>query len=131
MTKRLPKDVPLPRGRPSLYREEYIEEVKSLMQQGYSKTAAAGAIGVCVDTLTNWAAEHPEFFRALKTGAASRTYKLETDLLSAQDGPTVTSRIFALKNASPEEWRDRREIAGDKDAPLSLTFKTVIEEKPE
>lgn len=80
------------------------------MRQGFSKTAAAGAIGVDRDTFLNWAKEHPAFFGAVKRGEAARTHKLETDLLLAPDGPNVTSRIFALKNAAPEEWKDRREV---------------------
>ena len=36
---------------------------------------------------------------------------LERTLLSADNGPTVTSRIFALKNAAPDEWRDKQETA--------------------
>jgi hypothetical protein len=96
-------------GRPSKYDPRFCEEVEDLMRQGFSKTAAAGAIGVDRDTLLNWAKEHPAFFGAVKRGEAARTHKLETDLLRAPDAPTVTSRIFALKNAAPEEWRDRQQ----------------------
>lgn len=32
-------------------------------------------------------------------------------MLTAENGPQVTSRIFALKNADPEEWRDKTEVA--------------------
>ena len=45
-----------------------------------------------------------------------------TDLLDAPDGPTVTSRIFALKNADPTEWRDRvqQEITGKDGGPIEV-----------
>lgn len=100
----------MPAGRPSSYDPKFCDEVESLMRQGFSKTAAAGAIGVCRMTLLNWTQEHPEFLDAVKRGEAARTHKLEADLLLAPDGPNVTSRIFALKNAAPEEWKDRQAI---------------------
>ena len=99
-------------GRPSKYDPRFCDEVEDLMRQGFSKTAAAGAIGVDRDTFLNWAKEHPDFFGAVKRGEAARTHKLETDLLLAPDGPNVTSRIFALKNAAPEEWREKQVIIG-------------------
>lgn len=97
-------------GRPTKYEPRFCEEVENLMRQGFSKTAAAGHIGVDRDTFLNWAKEHPEFFGAIKRGEAARTMKLEQDLLDAVDGPRVTSRIFALKNAAPDEWKDKREM---------------------
>ena len=117
-------------GRPTKYEPRFCEEVESLMRLGYSKTAAAGAIGVDRDTFLNWAKEHPDFFGAVKRGEAARTHKLETDLLLAPDGPNVTSRIFALKNAAPEEWKDKQTLegAGDNGEHL-VTFRTVYEER--
>lgn len=98
------------RGRPSSYDPAFCDEVESLMRQGFSKTAAAGAIGVSRDTLLEWTKVHEDFSGAVKRGEAARTHKLETDLLLAPDGPNVTSRIFALKNAAPEEWKDRQSV---------------------
>jgi hypothetical protein len=78
------------------------------MNAGYSKMAAAGEIGICYNTLRAWMDEHPEFLQAVKLGEALRTSKLERDLMDAETGPKVTSRIFALKNAAPDEWRDKQ-----------------------
>ena len=115
-------------GRPSKYDPRFCDEVEDLMRQGFSKTAAAGAIGVDRDTFLNWAKEHPDFFGAVKRGEAARTHKLETDLLLAPDGPNVTSRIFALKNAAPEEWRDK--ITHEGTGPEGeIIFKTVYHTK--
>jgi hypothetical protein len=47
---------------------------------------------------------------SLKHAMGLRVFKLETDLLAAPDGPTVTLRIFALKNAAPDEWKDKHDI---------------------
>lgn len=99
-------------GRPTTYLPEYCDHVRDLMAQGYSKTAAAGSLGVSRQRLLDWAEANPEFRDAIKDGEASRTFKLEQDLLEAPDGPTVTSRIFALKNAAPHEWADTQKIVG-------------------
>lgn len=100
----------MPGGRPSDYDPAFCADVIEYMKAGYSKTAAAGLLGVTKQTLLNWCDAHPEFFDAVKRGEVLRTAKLEGDLLGASDGPTVTSRIFALKNAAPDEWRDKREV---------------------
>lgn len=118
-----------PGGRPTDYRPEYCDTVEDLMQSGFSKMAAAGACGVCYQTFKTWMGVHPEFLAAVKRGEAKRVMKLETDLLSAETGPQVTSRIFALKNAAPEEWKDRQSLehSGPDGEPiptsLTVTFR--------
>lgn len=102
----------MPAGRPSTYDPSFCEVIRDLMAQGYSKTAAAGSLGVSRQRLIDWAEANPEFRDAIKDGEAARTFKLEQDLLEAPDGPTVTSRIFALKNAAPHEWADTQKIVG-------------------
>jgi hypothetical protein len=79
------------------------------MAQGFSKMAAAGQCGICYNTFRAWMDEHPEFLQAVKEGEAARVIFLERGLLEAESGPMVTSRIFALKNAAPDEWKDKRE----------------------
>lgn len=94
-------------GRPSKYSKAYCEEVINTCATGLSLTAFAGDIGVARSTINKWMEEHPEFSEAVKVAKAKRTAALERSLLSAENGPTVTSRIFALKNADPDEWRDK------------------------
>lgn len=110
----------MPAGRPSKYDPSFCDQVEDIMRRGFSRMAAAGEIGVCYDTLTAWMDAHPEFLQAVKRGQAARAMKLETDLLDADSGPRVTSRIFALKNAAPEEWRDKvvSEHVGKDDGPI-------------
>ncbi len=111
---------PQGRGRPTDYREEFCDLARQSMELGFSKTATAGKLGVSKQTFANWCQAHPEFLAAVKEGETLRTLKLETDLLGATDGPTVTSRIFALKNAAPDEWRDKRisELTGADGGPI-------------
>ena len=112
-------------GRPTTYDPQYCAIAIEIMEQGYSKTALAGKIGVCRDTIHEWSKVHPDFSDAVKRGEAARTAKLECDLLDARDGPTVTSRIFALKNAAPDEWRDKREHQHTGKDGENLTFNVV------
>lgn len=103
-----------PVGRPTKYDPAYCEQIIACMARGYSKTAFAGEIGVSRDTVVEWAKVHDEFSVAVKIAEAARVKHLETGLLMGETGPKVTSFIFALKNADPQEWRDKqeREISG-------------------
>jgi hypothetical protein len=97
-------------GRPSKYDPSYCDQIVEFMGRGYSMTAFAGEIGVARSTINEWMGEHPAFSEAVKVGQAKRTRQLEMTLLAGETGPKVTAHIFALKNAAPEEWKDKREF---------------------
>lgn len=99
----------MPAGRPTKFQAVYCDEVIETMGQGLSLTAFAGEIGVARSTINEWMGAHPEFSEAVKVGTAKRVRYLERRLLDGEIGPRVTSHIFALKNADPEEWRDKVE----------------------
>lgn len=96
-------------GRPSKYHAAYCNEVIETMATGLSLTAFAGEIGVARSTINEWIAEYPDFSEAVKKGQAKRTKYLERRLLDGETGPRVTSHIFALKNAAPDEWADKQQ----------------------
>jgi len=95
-------------GRPTKYEPRFCAEVIDYMGQGFSMTAFAGNISVARSTINEWMRTNPEFSEAIKIGQAKRTAFLERGLLEGDCGPRITARIFALKNAAPEEWRDRQ-----------------------
>jgi hypothetical protein len=95
-------------GRPSLYRPEYCKAVQEHMGKGRSLTAFAGEIKVSIDAVQDWIATHPEFSLAVKQAQTQRVNALEERLLSANNGGTAATSIFALKNACPAEWREVR-----------------------
>jgi hypothetical protein len=97
-------------GRPSKFSEAYCNEVIAAGEEGLSLTAFAGIIGVARSTINEWMGAHSEFSEAVKVHAAKRTLCLERGLLSSEQGPKVTARIFALKNADPENWKDKHEV---------------------
>jgi len=97
-------------GRPSKFQPAYCDEVIAIMATGLSLTAFAGDIGVARSTINEWMDTYPEFSEAVKVAKAKRTAALERSMLSSENGPQVTSRIFALKNADPEEWREKQTV---------------------
>lgn len=116
-------------GRPTTYKPEYADHVRSLMAEGYSKTAAAGSLGVSRQRFIDWAEANEDFRDAIKDGEAARTFKLEQDLLTAETGPQVTSRIFALKNACPDEWKEKQAVehTGPGGGPVQTVTRRIID----
>lgn len=53
-----------PVGRPSLYKPEYCDKLIEHMAKGLSFESFAGSVGVCRNTLYDWAKAHPEFDKA-------------------------------------------------------------------
>ena len=99
-------------GRKSTYDPALCDKVIAKMSEGLTMTAAAGELGFHPATFWEWAKKHPEFDDAIKTGRAKRVAYLERGLLqfgAAKDSGRVTARIFALKCAQSEEWRERVE----------------------
>ncbi|WP_316171539.1 MULTISPECIES: hypothetical protein [unclassified Bradyrhizobium] len=56
-------------------------------------------------TVHNWMKRYPEFLDSVERGQAARVYKLEADMLGANEAHVIHARRFALVNAAPEEWR--------------------------
>lgn len=98
------------RGRPTDYTPELGEQILAKMQEGLSLAAAAAECDVHRQRVYEWEQRHPEFAELTKLARVKRQAFLERRLMSAADGPIVTSSIFALKNAGPDDWRDKREV---------------------
>jgi hypothetical protein len=113
-----------PVGRPTAYEDRFSDELEAFMAQGYSFTAFAGSIGVCRNTLDNWAKDHPEFLGARQRAKAKRLLHWETaGLTVAKDGGgpgAATMVTFGLKNMGDGEWVDaqRQEHTGPDGGPI-------------
>lgn len=110
----------MPAGRPSDFQESYGEEILSLMATGLSLAAAAADLGIHRQRVYDWLKSHPEFADTIRLAQVKRQLFLERRLLSAEAGPVVTSTIFALKNAGPEDWREKidHELTGANGGPI-------------
>jgi hypothetical protein len=100
----------MPMGRPSEYTPEIGEQILAKMEEGLSLAAAAAELGIHRQRIYEWADKHPELADTKKLAMAKRQAFLERRLLTAKEGPVVTSTIFALKNAAQEDWRDKQDV---------------------
>lgn len=127
-----------PRGRPTLYREEYAEQATKLCLLGATDADLANFFDVAVSTVALWKVEHPNFSDALKAGKDKADANVARSLYQRATGyshpdvhvsnykgeititplikhhaPDPTSMIFWLKNRQPKKWRDRIEVESD------------------
>lgn len=117
----------MPAGRPTKYDPSYCDAVVETMATGLSLTAFAGDIDVHRGTINEWMETHPEFSEAVRVGKAKRTLALERGMLSAENGPAVTARMFALKNADPDEWREKKEVEHSGGFSVTKIERTIVD----
>jgi hypothetical protein len=126
----------MPAGRPSSFKEEYVQQAERLAALGLTDIEMAEVFGVSVRTLHRWKVDSEEFCHALKAGKdhsderiarslyqrASGYEYTEQQAIKVKDGqhqehvelvtverhmpPDTTAGIFWLKNRRPLEWRD-------------------------
>ena len=97
-------------GRPTTYDPALGEKIVAIMTEGLSLSAAAAECDVHRQRVYEWEAAHPEFAELVRLGRVKRQAFLERRLLSAAEGPVVTSSIFALKNAAPDDWLEKAHL---------------------
>ena len=118
-------------GRPTKYVSAFCDQVIEAGAKGFSLAAFAGMIGVCRDTVQEWARVHPEFSAAVKAHKAKRAWIWEQRLMRIADegggNGSATAIIFALKNVAPEEFADRvlNQHTGPTDGPVRLGVSDV------
>lgn len=120
------------RGRPTDFKPAMGEEILSLMADGLSLAAAAAVLGVHRQRVYEWMERHPDFADTVKLAQVKRQLFLERRLLSADSGPVVTSTIFALKNAGPEDWREKvtQEHSGPGGGAIPVSMIELIGVRP-
>lgn len=98
-------------GRPSKYDEVYCDEIIEHCRSGASITSFAASIGVCRDTITEWASTHAEFSSAVKVAkaAAAAWYDQKARDIAGGSNGNATLCIFGLKNFAPDDFRDVQE----------------------
>jgi hypothetical protein len=98
------------RGRPTDFRPNFGEEILSLMAEGLSLAAAAAELGIHRQRVYDWLDKHPEFADTIALAKGKRQLFLERKLIKAENSQSVTSAIFALKNAAGEDWREKQSV---------------------
>ena len=121
-------------GRPTKYKEEYVEQVEKLCLLGATNEQIADFFSISTSTLYEWGQEYEEFSSALKKGKILADAEIAKSLYQRAKGyscpdldikmyegeiietpytkhypPDATSAIFWLKNRQPKIWRDKQE----------------------
>lgn len=113
--------------RPTVYKSEYCQMLIDHLEKGYSFESFAGLVGVCKQTLYNWADEHQEFLDSKKAGIEKARLFWEKegieglwtieenegsgkDQIRRRKQINSTIWLFNMKNRFPKEWSDKKEI---------------------
>lgn len=97
-------------GRPTAYDPSLGERIVAIMTEGLSLAAAAAECDVHRARVYDWEKQHTDFAELVALARVKRQAFLERRLLKAEIGAVVTSSIFALKNAAPDDFKDKQEI---------------------
>lgn len=122
-------------GRPSKFKEEFIQQAEKLAKLGATDVEIADFFEVEARTLYRWKAENEPFCQALKAGKEVADERVERSLYARANGyehdevdirvvdkgivqtrirkyypPDTTACIFWLKNRKPIEWRDKQDV---------------------
>lgn len=122
-------------GRPTKYKEEYVEQGYKLCLLGATDKQIADFFEVDERTINRWKKDHEEFCLSLKRGKIladaeiadklyhrAKGYEHPEDKIFNADGrplivptikhypPDTTAAIFWLKNRQPSIWRDKQDI---------------------
>lgn len=123
-------------GRPSDFKEEFIEQAYKLCLLGATDKELGDFFGVTEQTVNNWKKTKDGFFESIKRGKMEADAKVAASLYHRALGfettevvtasfqgiisdmktvkkvypPDPTSAIFWLKNRQPDKWRDKQEV---------------------
>lgn len=147
--KPLEATAPVKMGRPTVFKQAYVEQVRQLSLSGATDDEIARELNVDRFTLYRWKVKRKDFSDALKVGKEEADDRVEVSLYHKATGytyeaekivivngkpekvrvtehvpPDTTAMIFWLKNRKVKEWRDRHEHTGPEGGPLQFTWLT-------
>lgn len=125
-------------GRPTLFRDEYVERAYKLCLLGATDAELADFFEVCERTINTWKEDYPEFLQSLKAGKASADAAVAESLYKRAVGyshpdvhvsnyqgeitvtpltkhypPDTGAAFIWLKNRQPHKWKDKVEVKED------------------
>lgn len=155
MTKR--KENPSKRGRPSKYKQEYIEQARKLTLLGLTIPKLAKFFGVGETTIDRWMVDHPDFRAAIvgarepadaevadamhrnacgfeweeeqafKVKVGPNEERIEVVKVKRRVPPNFMAGMFLMTNRHPDLWRRAPDPEGGADLPTPV--KIVVEVK--
>lgn len=98
-------------GRPSDYDPAYCDRVIALGKEGKSKVQMAAEFDVCRKTIDNWAADHPDFLRALTRAMVHAQAWWENAGQAGISADKFNGNVWSRSMAArfPEDWREKTE----------------------
>lgn len=129
----------MPRGRPTLFKDEYVEQVEKLALLGLTDEEVAQFFGVATSTVYEWDLKHPEFSEARARGKAPADAEVAAKLYHRARGythkavkifmpanaskpvyapyeehypPDTQAATWWLKNRRGDKWKDKSEFVG-------------------
>ncbi len=134
----------MPAGRPTKYREEYIEQARKLCLLGATSQELADFFEVNYDTVHEWLKAYPDFAEAVRQGKTMADAEVAEKLfhrakgythpkvhVSSYEGhvtltdlveyypPDTAAASLWLRNRQPKKWRDRQELTGADGGPVA------------
>lgn len=122
-------------GRPSEYRDEYVEQAAKLCALGATDFELANFFQVHTATIYRWKNLYPEFCEAVIAGKEAADARVERSLYNRAVGysfesekvfqfqgeiiraetvehvpPDPSAALNWLKNRQPDKWRDKQEV---------------------
>lgn len=123
----------MPAGRPTDYRPEYCDLIIEVMSEGLSFASFAATLGVCRDSLNEWASKHPEFSVAKKVANDKRIAWWEKKARGIMDGSvpyqSTTMAIFMMKNAAPDLYNEKSVVQDSPQQSSSIDLSKLTDEQ--
>jgi len=147
-----------PVGRPSLFREKYIEQAYKLTLLGATDAEMADFFGVVESTIYLWKIEFPEFSETIKKGKIKADAEVAESLYHRAKGcshpedkvflhegkpvivpgvkyypPDTGAAMAWLKNRRPKDFRDTHDFTsgGEKITPQIVSFADATKPTPQ
>lgn len=141
-----------PRGRPTSFKVEYVEQAYQLTLLGLTLEEIARVFDVDYQSVQRWKEAIPEFRDAIKRGGAIADGMVTSSLFQNATGhagekifydhqsgeivragtrhkPDPVSAIFWLKNRQPHIWRDRHDFTSSDGSFTAFAQSTIDEAK--
>lgn len=130
-----------PAGRPTLYKEEYCEQVVELGKLGKSYEQISGELNIAVRTLYLWRDTYPEFMQAMEDAKGYEQSWWENQaqayMLEHKDSSKLNHSLWSRSMAArfPKKYANqvKAEVTGAEGAPLlaGIVVSFVLPKPPE
>lgn len=126
--KRLPKSSKASDIR-TKYEPRFCNVVINRGRKGHSRAQIAVYLGVTRKTLARWEGAHPEFKEAMEVALDQALAWWETKAQRSLEKKHFQAGMLGKMMAAryPDEYDDRMRLLGDKDAPLTVITRRIID----